>query len=85
MLDGDPEILLDRRHQLRQALIQPGIDFIRPRAPGVGDEQVARDREQCELMVCRVGVEDHDHVAVHAVHALGTQPVGGILHGQGAP
>ena len=35
-------------------------------------------------MVGRIGVEDHDHVAVDAVHALRAQPVGRVLHGEGA-
>ena len=84
VLDGNPEVFLDRRHQLREALKQPGIDFVGTGTPCVGDEQVARDREQCQLMVRRVSVEDHDHVAVHAVHALGAEPVGRVLHRQGA-
>ena len=50
-----------------------------PRAAGVGDEQVAGDREQRQAVVGRVGVEDHDHVAVDPVHPLRAQPVGRIL------
>ena len=84
VLDGDPEVLFDGRHQLGETFEQPGVDLVGPVAAGVGDEQVAGDGQEGQPMVGRVGVEDHDHVAVHPVDALGAQPVGRVLHGEGA-
>ena len=66
------------------ALVQPGVDLVGPGAAGVGDEQVTGDGEERQPVVSRVDVEDHDHVAVDAVHTLRAQAVGRVLHGQGA-
>ena len=70
MLNGDAKILLDGGHDLRQAFRKTGIDLIRARSASVGDEEVARDGEESQAMMGGVGVEDHDDVAVDAVHPL---------------
>ncbi len=84
VLDRDPEVLLDGRHQLGQPLEQPGVDLVGAGAPGVGDEQVTGEGEEGQPVVGGIGVEDHDHVAVDPVHPLRAQPVGRVLHGEGA-
>ena len=85
MLDRDPEVLFDRGDQLIRSLVQRGVDLVGAVGTGVRDEEVARDGEDRYRMVGRVQVEDHHHVAVHAVDALGAQAVGGVLHREGAP
>jgi hypothetical protein len=67
VLDRDPEILFDGRHQLGRAFVEPGVDLVGPLGAGVRNEQIARDGEQGQLMGGRIRVEDHDHVAVDAV------------------
>ena len=85
VLNRYPEVLLNGRHQLGQALVEPRIDLVGPGGARVGDEQVARDGEQRQPVMGRVGMEDHDHIAVDPVDALRAQPESRVLHGQRAP
>ena len=84
VLNRYAEVFFDCRNQLGKALEQPGIDLVGPGAAGVGDEEVAGNGEDRQAVVLRIGVEDHDHVAVHAVDPLRAQSVGQVLMSQGA-
>ena len=80
MLDGNAEVLVDGCHQLARPLVEGGVDLVGPLGPGVGDEQVAGHREDRDLPLGGVEMEDHDDVAVDPVDPLRAQAVGGVLH-----
>ncbi len=82
VLDRDPEVLFDGRHDLAEAVVQASIDFVGSCVARVGDEEIPRNREQCQAVVGGVRVENHDHVAVDPGDSLGTQAVGGVLNRQ---
>jgi len=52
---GIPKSSSMGRHQLAHALIERRIDLVRPVASGIRDEQVARDRQERQPVMCRVG------------------------------
>ncbi len=84
VLDRDAQVLVDGRHQLARPLVEGGVDLVGPRGPGVGDEEVARHRQDRHRVPRWIQVKEHDHVAVDTVDALRAQPVRSVLHGQGA-
>ena len=84
VLDGDAEILLYGSHHLGDAFDQPGVHLVGAGTTGIRDEQVTGDGEQGQSVMCRVGMEDHDHVAVDTVHALRAQAVSKVLFSQSA-
>ena len=84
VLDRDAVVLFDRRDQLIGPLIQRGVDLVGTVRAGVRHEEVAREGEDREGARRRVEVQDHDDVAVDAVHPLGAESVGGVLHLEGA-
>lgn len=79
MLNGNAEVLFDRRDELAETLVEAGVDLVRSGAAGIGDEEIAGDGEERQAMVCRIGVQDHHDVAVHPVDTLGAQAVRGVL------
>jgi hypothetical protein len=85
VLDGNAQVLVDGRHQLARSLVEGGVDLVGPVGPGIGDEEVAGDRQDRHRALVRVEVQDHHHVTVHAVDTLRAEPVGGVLHLEGAP
>ena len=73
VVDRDPEVLLDGAHELLGSLDEGGVDLVGPVGTGVGDEEVAGDRQDGGRLVVRVEVQDHHHVAVHAGDTLRAQ------------
>src|ERR1039457_2819247 len=84
VLNGNPEVLFDGRHQLARSLVESGIDLVGTLDPGVGDEQVAGNRENGHARNSGIEVKDHDDIAIDPVDAFRAQPVDGGLDGQGA-
>ena len=46
MVDGDPEILFDRRNELSGTLDECRVNLVSPFSAGVGYESVTRNRQE---------------------------------------
>ena len=84
MVDGDPEILFDRRDELSGTLDECRVNLVSPFSAGVGYEGVTRNGQERHGVGCRIKVHDHIDIAIDTGGAPSARPVLWILNFQAA-